>query len=241
MRRCAGVVVLMLALLGAGVAAGGIHARPTTMTDTTTGVTTVETTTTVATTTAATTTAATTTAATTTVVTTTAPSPAPKPAGKVLTAAPLPAPRCLALAGFALLQPGRAPLTLGPVAVVPRSSSAGDSGVAYPADGSVLTASSVSLSGSGCGTSARAHASVGSVSLFGGAATIRSVELNVRGGIAGQPAAVSGLTVGKTVVAAIPGRPIVIGPWGYVVALAQPDTTQAGALAVHLTKAHAGL
>ena len=63
----------------------------------------------------------------------------------------------------------------------------------------------------------------------------------MRGGIAGKPAAVTGLTVGKTVVAALPGRQIVIGPWGYVVALAQPDPTQAGALAVHLTKAHAGL
>jgi murein DD-endopeptidase MepM/ murein hydrolase activator NlpD len=79
------------------------------------------------------------------------------------------------------------------------------------------------------------------VSLFGGAATIRSVVLNVRDGIAGKSVAVTGLTVGKTVVAALPGRPIVIGPWGYVAALAQPDTTQAGALAVHLTKAHAGL
>jgi len=125
--------------------------------------------------------------------------------------------------------------------VIPRRSSAGDNGVAYPADGSVLTASSVSLSGSGCGTTARAHAVVGSVSLFGGAATIRSVELNVRNGIAGKSAAVNGVTVGKTVVAALPGRPIVIGPWGYVVALAQPDATQAGALAVHLTKSHAGL
>ena len=63
----------------------------------------------------------------------------------------------------------------------------------------------------------------------------------MRGGIAGEPAVVNGLTVGKTVVAALPGRQIVIGPWGYVVALAQPDSTQAGALAVHLTKAHAGL
>src|SRR5213078_4951 len=105
-------------------------------------------------------------------------------------------------------------------------SSAADSGVAYPADGSVLTASSVGLSGSGCRTSARASAVVRSVSLFG---------------VAAKPAVVSGLTVGKTSVAALPGRPIVIGPWGYLVALAQPDATQAGTLAVHLTKAHAGL
>ena len=242
---------MVLSLFAAGLAAGGIQAGPppaTTTTTTTTDTTTTTTTdvTTTVTTTASTTTAATTTAGTTTAPTaptSTAPAPAPKPksAGTLLTAAPLASPRCLALAGFALLQPGRQPLTLGGVAVVPRRSSAGDTGVAYPADGSVLTASSVSLSGSGCGATARARAVVGSVSLFGGAATIRSVVLNVRDGVAGKSAAVTGLTVGKTPVAALPGRPIVIGPWGYVAALAQPDTTEAGALAVHLTKAHAGL
>ncbi|MFL6068328.1 MAG: peptidoglycan DD-metalloendopeptidase family protein [Gaiellaceae bacterium] len=241
-----GVLVVMLSLCAAGLAAGGIHAGPplaTTTTTTTTETTTTTTTdvTTTATTTAPTTTSATTTVATTTAPTTTAPTPKPKPAGKLLTATSLASPRCLLLAGFALLQPGRRPLALGSVAVIPRRPSAGDNGVAYPADGSVLTASSVSLTGSGCGTSARAHAAVGSVSLFGGAATIRSVELGVRNGIAGKSAAVNGVTVGKTVVAALPGRPIVIGPWGYIVALAQPDATQAGALAVHVTKAHAGL
>jgi murein DD-endopeptidase MepM/ murein hydrolase activator NlpD len=239
---------VVLSLFAAGLAAGGIHAGPplATTTTTTTTDTTATTTTDVSTTvtsTTPTTTAATTTVATTTAATTTAPAPkpTPKPAGKLLTATPLAPPRCLLVSGFALLQPGRQPLTLGNVAAVPRRPSAADSRVAYPADGSVLTASSVVLSGSGCGTSARARAVVGSVSLFGGAATIRSVDLTVRNGIAGKSAAVTGLTVGKAVVAALPGRPIVIGPWGYVVALAQPDSTQAGALAVHLTKAHAGL
>src|SRR5436190_2494785 len=241
MRRCVGVVVVVLSLLAAGVAAGGIHAGAPPPTTTTTETTTVATTTDAATTTAAATTAATTTVATTTAVTTTTAAPAPKAAGKLLPAMTLASPRCLVLAGFALLQPGRRPLRLGDVAVVPRRSSAADSGVVYPADGSVLTASSVGLSGSGCGTSARASAVVRSVTLFGGAATIRSVALDVRNGVAGKPAVVSGLTVGKTSVAALPGRPIVIGPWGYLVALAQPDATQAGALAVHLTKAHAGL
>ena len=238
---------MVLSLFAAGLAAGGIHAGPplatTTTTTTETTTTTATDVTTTVTATAPVTTAATTTVATTTAATTTAPAPRPKskPAGKLLTATPLAAPRCLLVAGFALLQPGRRPLALGSVAVVPHRPSAADSGVAYPADGSVLTASSVGLSGSGCGTAARARAVVGSVSLFGGAATIRSVELSVRNGIAGKTAAVTGVTVGKTVVAALPGRPIVIGPWGYVVALAQPDATQAGALAVHLTKAHAGL
>jgi murein DD-endopeptidase MepM/ murein hydrolase activator NlpD len=252
MRRRAGVVVLLLSLFAAGLAAGGIHAGAPLTTTSTTDTTTTATTdvTTAETTTVATTTTPTTaTVATTPVPTTTAPAPkpAPKPkpkprsAGKLLATAPLATPRCLLLAGFALLQPGRQPLTLGALAVVPRRSKAGERGVAYPADGSVLTASSVSLTGSGCGTTTRAHAVVRSLSLFGGAATIRSVELGVRGGIAGKTGAVTGLTVGKRDIAATPGRPIVIAPWGYIVALGRPDRTQAGALAVHLTKAHAGL
>ena len=180
MRRRAGVVVLVLSLFAAGIAAGAIHAGPpppattTTTRPPTTPATTDVTTT--DTTVGATTTVATTTAATTTT-TTTSPAPPPKPAGKLLTASPLVSPRCLVVSGFALLEPGRRPLTLGKVAVVPRRSRAADGAVAYPADGSVLTASSVSLSGGGCGTSARARAVVGSLSLFGGAVTIRSVEL----------------------------------------------------------------
>ena len=83
--------------------------------------------------------------------------------------------------------------------------------------------------------------SVGSLSLFGGVATVKNVQLGVANGRAGNVARVTGLTVGKSAVAATPGRPIVIAPWSYVVALAQPDGAQAGALAVHLTKAHAGL
>src|SRR4051812_6365139 len=246
MRRRVGVVVVVLSLFAAGLAAGGIHAGPplaattTTTTTDTTATTTTDVSTTVTSTTP-TTTAATTTVATTTAAMTTAPPPKPKPAGKLLTATSLAPPRCLLVAGFALLQPGRQPLMLGNVAVVPHRPNAADSRVAYPADGSVLTASSVGLSGSGCGASARARSVVGSVSLFGGAATVRSVDLEVRNGVAGERSVVSGLVVGKTAVAALPGRPIVIGPWGYVVALAQPSPTQAGALAVHLTKAHAGL
>jgi len=251
MRGRVGVVVVVLSMFGAGLAAGGIHAglplsltTTTATTATTATTTTTDVTTTTETTTAATaTTSTTTTAATTTVATTTAPPPKPKPlsAGKQLVATPVASPRCLVLAGFALLRPGRPALALGPVAVVRRRARAGESGVAYPADGSVLTASSVGLSGSGCGTSAEARSVVGSLSLFGGAATIRNVELGVRDGIAGKKAAVTELTVGGKEVAAAPGRPIVIGTWGYVVALAHPDRTQAGALAVHVTKAHAGL
>jgi murein DD-endopeptidase MepM/ murein hydrolase activator NlpD len=231
-------LALGLALFAAGVAASAIQAgAPLSITTTseTTPTTTAPTTTDV--TTPATTTVATTTAATTTVATTTAAAPQ----AKLLGASPLARPRCLVVSGFALLEPGRQPLTLGTVAVVPRVKSASEGSVAYPADGSILSASSVAIRGSGCSTSARAHVTVGSLSLFGGAATVKNVALGVAKGVAGSAATVSGLTVGTSAVAATPGRAIVIAPWAYVVALAKPDRTQAGALAVHLTKAHSGL
>src|SRR5262252_8725452 len=111
MRGRVGVVVMVLSLFGAGLAAGGIHAGlPLSATTTTTATTA----------TATATTSTVTTAATTTVAATTAPPPKPKPrsAGKLLVATPVATPRCLVLAGFALLRPGRPPLALGPVAAV---------------------------------------------------------------------------------------------------------------------------
>src|SRR5262249_52251698 len=65
--------------------------------------------------------------------------------------------------------------------------------------------------------------------------------LGVRKDVAGKRVAIDGLTVGHTAVAATPGRQVVLASWGYLVVLARPDAREAGALAVHLTKAHAGL
>src|SRR5262249_51539846 len=180
---------------------------PPTTTPTAATTTTDVTATTETTTTATATTSTTTSTTTTTVAATTAPPPKPKPrsAGKLLVATPVATPRCLVLAGFALLRPGRPPLAPRPVPGVRGRAGASEDGGAYPGDGSVLTASSVGLSGSGCRTSAEARAVVGSLSLFGGAATIRSVEVGVRDGIAGKNAAVTGLTVGGKEVAATPG------------------------------------
>ena len=236
-----GVVALVLALFAAGVAASAIQAGSPLSITTTSAATTATTATTPTTTdvtTQQTTTAATTTAATTTVATTTT---VAAPQAKLLGAAALRKPRCLALAGFVLLEPGRQPLTLGSVAIVPRVKNVADGAVAYPADGSIVSASSVAVRGTGCAANARARVSVGAVSLFGGAATVTNVELGVAKGMAGSTATVAGLSVGKSAVAATPGRAIVIAPWAYVSALAKPDPMQAGALAVHLTKAHAGL
>src|SRR5689334_2172435 len=132
-----GVVALVLALFAAGVAASAIQAGSP-LSITTTSATTATTPTTTDVTTQQTTTAATTTAATTTVATTTTTVAAPQ--AKLLGAAALPKPRCLALAGFALLEPGRQALMLGSVATLPRVKNVADGAVAYPADGSIVSA-----------------------------------------------------------------------------------------------------
>jgi hypothetical protein len=81
---------------------------------------------------------------------------------------------------------------------------------------------------------------VRSVSVFAGAITARGVELVVRKGVvAGVD--IHGLAIDGKTVALRPGRPVSVQDWGSAVAPAQSDRTQAGALAVHLVKAHAGL
>ena len=212
MRGRAGVVVLVVSLFVAGVSAGAIRAGqepPTTTGDTTTVSTTVETTT------AATTT--TTTAATTTTAKTT-----PRlPPATVLTAAPAGS-GCLVLAAFALVEPGRATRIIGGAATL-GARTIPEQDVAYPADGSIIRASSIDARAPGC---TNGSAKVESLSLFGGAIRARSVGLSV----SGARAAVEGLAVRKSVAG-----------WGSVTTSAEPDPAQSAALAVHLNRARAGL
>lgn len=139
------------------------------------------------------------------------------------------------VAAVALLLPGSAPLLVGPVATT-TTTQAGSTRLAYPADGSVVNARDVSLADPSC---ARATAQVGWLSLFGGAVEASRISL-VRG-----RASVAGLSVGGRRPAAV-GAHIPLAQWGYVV-VAPPSPIHVagraaiGALAVHLTQAHAGL
>jgi murein DD-endopeptidase MepM/ murein hydrolase activator NlpD len=242
MRGRAGAVVLVVGLFAAGLAAGAIKARPfpatttsdTTATTATAATTTTSTASTVATTTAASTDVATTTASTsvaTTTVTTTA-----APAVKTLTAVRPPA-GCVFASGFALLDPGRAQLALGRVADA-REHSVSEAAVAYPADQSILSASSVDLQAGGC---AGGRADVREVSLFGGAVTARRVRLKARGDVTRATVEVEGLAIGGRGMASHLGRTLAVGDWGSLVARAVADGDEATGLALHLNKQHAGV
>ena len=243
-------MLVVVCLFAAGLAAGAIHAgptaRPTTLPETTTESTeqatttttsvSITTSTTTATTTTTTTAAATTTATTTTPSTTTAPRP---PFGKAITPGPpVDSGDCVVLAAFALLEPDGATRVLGRAAQASRSAEVVLGAVRYPADGSVLTASSISLHANACEDG---RVRVRSVSLFGGAMTARRVEIGVRRDVVGNRIRIRGLTIHGRAVAVRAGRPLSIGHWGYAIALPHPGRSGAGALAVHLIKAHAGL
>jgi hypothetical protein len=163
----------------------------------------------------------------------------PEPSRTTIAAGPpIGAGRCLLVGAFALVEPDGQMRVLGRPAQSSRRRAVVAGGVAYPADGSIVTASSIGIHAGACGNG---RAEVRSVSLFGGAIAARSIKLVVRGGVVGKGVQIRGLTIGGTPAAVQPGRPLPLGHWGYAVAVPLPDATDAGALAVRLTRAHAGL
>jgi murein DD-endopeptidase MepM/ murein hydrolase activator NlpD len=232
------MVVLLAGLFAAGIAAASIQAgsasrSSTTLDETTTEPSTAETTT-VATTTA---TATTTTAATTTT-TSTATSQAPAEAKVVMPVRLSLGGRCLLIGAFAVLESGRPAHALGPSAQAPRPREAGTRSIAYPADGSVVTASSIDVRTNGCAKGG--HAEVRALSLFGGAITARRITLEARG--EDLSVRIRGLVIEGRPVSPQPGRRLAIQKWGYAIAQGNGlDSLAVGALAVHLLEPHAGL
>ena len=130
----------------------------------------------------------------------------------------------------ALLLPHQRPIVLAPLRQLTTAQ------VAYPADGSVLTAAGLSLDSS-C-SDARpggGNAQVRGISLFGGAVTASTATVS----LTGAGASVSGLTVNGRP-ASLAGGPIRIGDWGYVIA-PDPAATSRSALEVELSAEHNGL
>jgi hypothetical protein len=234
MRGRMGMVVVLAGLFAAGIAAATIQANPTvpsaTTVDETTAESSTEETTTVATTTA------------TTIATTTTTSTATtRSSAKATVVLPVRRPivgRCLLVGAFALLEPDRPARVLGPVARAPHPRDAGTESIAYPADGSLVAASSTDLHTSGCGTGGRAE--VRALALLGGAITARRVTLGV--GAGDVTVRIRGLEIRGRPVSLQTGRRLAIQKWGYVTA---HDTglrpLEVGALAVHLIQRHAGL
>jgi murein DD-endopeptidase MepM/ murein hydrolase activator NlpD len=165
---------------------------------------------------------------------------------------------CLLVGAVVLFRPGQAPQLLGAVAQSSGARELAGGGIAYPADGSIVTLSAVELATSGCrGTrAARGLASVQSLSLFGGAIRAQRVELGVRTGAPDGSGTISGLRIDGRPVPVVPGRRLALQGWGYAVALPRSpiffDPTTGGrthpgrerasaALLVHLLQPHAGL
>ncbi|HET7856741.1 MAG TPA: M23 family metallopeptidase [Gaiellaceae bacterium] len=133
---------------------------------------------------------------------------------------------------------------------------------AYPADGSVVRAGSVTsgaFATPGTSATSSASAEVSSLSLFNGEVTVGSVVAKARASANGRTSAadasgssVSGLVVLGQGVAAGPGTRVSLGDWGYAVALQQGTSSLDNAeskgarafvtaLQVRLTAEHNGL
>jgi murein DD-endopeptidase MepM/ murein hydrolase activator NlpD len=159
--------------------------------------------------------------------------------------------------GVALVLPNRTPLLIGPIADAPSVPVASMSNLVYPADGSVVTASGITLQGTGCtaGQPAGGKTELRTLSLFDGTVTAELVGLSIGDAGARHTDAITGLAVSGAAVQADDGSRIPLGSWGYLVTgtverIRTPAATgteqpplrvQASALAVHLLEKHAGL
>jgi len=154
--------------------------------------------------------------------------------------------------------PGQGGSTGGAVSAPPDAVGVGGA-FAFPADGSIAQAASISSSVSASGASSEAEVSVSGLSLFGGEVTVGSiaVKANARasskaasGGTAGS--SVTGMAVAGAPVASGPGSSVPLGDWGTATILQQSSSPygsrkargyNAGvtALQVHVNVEHAGV
>ena len=215
MRR--GVWLIVLAVLLAALGAASAYAAGATTT-TTAATTTTSTTSTTGTTTTSTTTTTTSTTTTTRTTTTT-----PTRTYSELPSSYLPA-SCVGAGAAAIAEPGRRVLMLGAPA-----STRGPSG--YPTKSPIIRFLSSSASGSSC---TNAHVALGSVSLFGGVVTARSVAATHGKG------SVSGFEIYGSPVALGAGRPVRVGGWGEVT-LGKTVGRLKAPLVVQLLAAHSSL
>jgi hypothetical protein len=143
-----------------------------------------------------------------------------------------------------VLLPKQPPAVVGPVADA-QTRAAQTSGLVYPANGAVATASAVALGEEACAKNGprSAEARLQAVSLFAGAVTARRITLRL-GDV--DSASITGLVVDGRPVAASGERRITLS-WGYLVAGShRPVDTSGGgqaiaALSVYLTRRHGGL
>jgi murein DD-endopeptidase MepM/ murein hydrolase activator NlpD len=153
------------------------------------------------------------------------------PTGATLAIAAAPPSGCPPVGAVGLLLPHQRPVVLAPERQLTTAQ------VAYPADGSILTAAGLSLDSTCTDTRpAGGTAQVRGISLFGGAITARTATLSLSGG----GGSVSGLAVNGRPATLVAGRAIRIGNWGYLIA-PDPAAASHSAFEVELSSAHAGL
>jgi murein DD-endopeptidase MepM/ murein hydrolase activator NlpD len=174
----------------------------------------------------------TTVAATTTAPATTAPTTTEtEPIAATLAVAGTPQAGCPPVGAVGLLRPHQRPVVLAPERQLTTAQ------VAYPADGSILTAAGLSLDSTCSETRPTGGtAQLRGVSLFGGAVTARSATISLGGG----SGSVSGLAVNGRPAKLTPGQTFRIGNWGYVIA-PDPASASRSAFVVELATEHAGL
>jgi murein DD-endopeptidase MepM/ murein hydrolase activator NlpD len=158
--------------------------------------------------------------------------------------------RCLLVGAIGVLAPGERLRVLGPFARAASGQRVGAGRAAYPADGTIATASAIDVRTSGCGRggAASGRALIRSLSLFGGAVTARRVELDTRGVSVLATSGLTGLAVSGKAVAAARGRRVPVGDWGQALLLPAPAAVpgaprlfRASVLSIRLDRPRGGL
>ena len=154
--------------------------------------------------------------------------------------------------------PGQGGSTAGAVSAPPDAVGVGGA-FAFPADGSIAQAASISSNVSASGANSEAEVSVSGLSLFGGEVTVASITVKANaqasskaasGGTAGS--SVTGMAVAGAPVASGPGSSVALGDWGTATILQQSSSPYgsrkargfnagATALQVHVNVEHAGV
>ena len=135
---------------------------------------------------------------------------------------------------------------LGPIVQSRNARNLLATGIAYPADGSVVTSSAIDLATSGC-KRATGTATVRALSLFGGAIRAERVALAVRGRRPAATSTIIGLEIEGRPIRIARVRPIALRRWGYALALPPGPISFGrrvradGGLLVHLLRPRAGL
>jgi murein DD-endopeptidase MepM/ murein hydrolase activator NlpD len=161
----------------------------------------------------------TTTTTTTTTTSTTASEGATQADLAALIPAPAAEPGCVVAAGVEIDFPHRPSAVVGAADAAPPARPVAQSALAFPADGSVVSAGSGDLYAA-CATvtAARGAVRLQSLSLFGGVVTAVSATVTVGGGSGEPTASTTGLHVGGRPATLAPGARIRLGDWGYLVA-----------------------